>query len=101
MQNILWFKLVEMGIRGKCNQFNLLNVTSRVKFGICVNTCSDFTCYLGVRQGECLPTILFSMYLIDIKMGHILKGVEGIDFYVLKLFLLLYGDDIISFAGEK
>ena len=41
------------------------------------------------------------MYLIDIKMGHILKGVEGIDFYVLKLFLLLYGNDIISYADVK
>ena len=34
-------------------------------------------------------------------MGHFLKGEEGIGFYVLKLFLLLYGVVIISFADEK
>ena len=62
---------------------------------------SDFTCCLGVRQGECLSDILFLTYLNDIEREYILKGAEGIDFGMLKLFLLLYADDIIVFANDK
>ena len=40
------------------------NLKSRVKFDNRVS--SDFTCCLGVKQGECLSPILFSMYLYDI-----------------------------------
>ena len=58
-------------------------------------------CCLGVRQGECLSPILFSMYLNDIEREYILKGAEGVDIGMLKLFLLLYADDIILFANDK
>ena len=57
------------------------NLKSRVKFDNRVS--SDFTCCMGVRQGECLSPILFSMYLNDIEREHILKGVEGIDIWML------------------
>ena len=40
------------------------------------------------------------MYLNDIEREHILKGAEGIDIGMLKLFLLLYADDIILFAND-
>ena len=63
VHDILRFKLVEMGVHGK--MLNVIksiysNLKSRVKFDNRVST--DFTCCLGVRQGECLSPILFSMY---------------------------------------
>ena len=98
----MWFKLVEIGVRGK--MLNVIksiysNLKSRVKFDNRVS--SDFTCCLGVRQDECLSPILFSMYLNDIEREYILKGAEGVDIGMLKLFLLLYADDIILFANDK
>ena len=102
VHDILWFKLVEVDVRGK--MLNVIksiysNLKSRVKFDNRVS--SDFTCCLGVRQGECLSPILFSMYLNDIEREYILKGAEGVDIWMLKLFLLLYADDIILFANDK
>lgn len=64
VRDILWFKLIKLGIRGK--MFNIVksiynNVKSRVKHD---NTLSDlFTCNIGVRQGECLSPFLFAMYV--------------------------------------
>ena len=98
----LWFKLVEIDVRG--NMLNVIksiysNLKSRVKFDNRVS--SDFTCCLGVKQGKCLSPILFSMYLNDIGREYILKGAEGVDIGMLKLFLLLYADDINLFANDK
>ena len=41
------------------------------------------------------------MYLNDIEREYILKGAERKDIGMLKLFLLLYADDIILFANDK
>ena len=69
------------------------NVKSKVKLN---NSLSDgFECNLCVRQGECLSPFLFAMYLNDLEEEFINKGSEGIDIDMLKLFLLLYADDII------
>lgn len=102
VRDTLWCKLIKLGIRGKV--FTVIqsiysNIKSRVKFDNCLS--NDFSCYLGVRQGECLSPILFSMYLNDIENEFILKGAVGIDIGMLKLFLLLYADDIIIFANDK
>ena len=75
------------------------NLKSRLKFDNRVR--SDFICCLGVRQGECLSPILFSMYLNDIVNENFLKGAEGIDIGMLKLFLFLYADGIILFANYE
>ena len=69
------------------------NLVSRIKFDNRVS--SDFTTCLGARKGECLSPILLAMYLNDIEREYILKGVEGIKIGMLKLFLLLYADNIL------
>ena len=38
------------------------------------------------------------MYVNDIEDCFYLKGAEGVDIYMFKLFLLLYADDITIFA---
>ena len=72
------------------------NVKSRVKYNNELS--NDFDSYLGVRQGECLSRFVFSMYLNDIEDEFILHGLEGVDIGSLKLFLLLYADDMTIFA---
>ena len=55
----------------------------------------EFSSFLGVRQGECLSPFLLSMYLNDLESVLIQKGAEGFDISMLKLYLLLYADDIV------
>ena len=77
-------KLITLGLRG-----NILNIMrsmydsdkSCVK---CIDTRVDngsepFDCILGIRQGECLSTFLFSMFLNDIEDTKTKKGLKGID----------------------
>ena len=72
------------------------NVRSRVKHN---NNLSDsFECYIGVRQGECLSPFLFSMFVNDLEECFINNGAKGIDIDMLKMFLILYADDIVIFA---
>ncbi len=48
------------------------HIKSRVKFN---NSISDeFSCELGVRQGECLSPFLFAMYVNDLEDVFYLKG---------------------------
>ena len=51
--------------------------------------------FLGVRQGECLSPFLFSMYVNDIEEILSTSGHKGVDIGLLKLFLLIYADDIV------
>ena len=64
----MWYKLLKTGIRGKI--INVIksmyeNIKSRVKYDNLLS--NDFTCLLGVRQGECLSPFLFSMYVNDLE----------------------------------
>ena len=102
VRDVICYKLLKYGIRGKMldiikSIYN--NVKSRVKFE---NELSDpFTCSLGVRQGESLSPFLFSMYLNDIEEHFVLNGYEGIEIGMLKLFLLLYADDIVILSETE
>ena len=98
----LWFKLIELGVRGKIlnvimSMYN--NVKSKVKFNN--EKGEEFTCYTGVRQGECLSPFLFSMLINDLENELIVKGVEGLDLHFIKIFLLMYADDIVLFSETE
>ena len=97
----IWYKLIKLGVRG--NILNVIksmyeNVRSKVKLD--GNLSEPFQCYLGVRQGESLSPFLFSMYLNDLEDEFYLKGANGVDVNMFKLFILLYADDIILFANS-
>jgi len=97
----VWAKFIKLGIRGK--MWTVLksiysHVKSRVRFNN--NLGNEFSCFLGVRQGESLSPFLFAMFLNDIIEHLILNGFNGIDMYMTKLFLLLYADDIVIFADN-
>jgi hypothetical protein len=64
----LWYKLLLNNINGKvCNA--ILNMYNDVKYCINYNNCKSayFSCDMGVRQGEILPTFLFAFFLYDLQ----------------------------------
>ena len=66
VRDVLWFKVIESGIRGKILnviQSMYTSIKSRVKFNN--NLSCEFVSHIGVRQGECLSPFLFSMYIND------------------------------------
>ena len=59
-------------------------------------------CFLGgIRQGECLSLFLFSIYLNDMETEFVQNGSKGVDIGMLKVFLLLYADDIVIFSPDE
>ena len=46
---------------------------------------NEFFCSLGVRQGECLSPLLFSLFLNDLEETFICKGTEA---YMCTVLLL-------------
>ena len=97
----LWYKLIKLGLRGKI--LNILKsmyatVKSIVKYDNKLG--NEFSCTLGVRQGECLSPLLFSLYLNDIEEQFLNSGLQGIDVNMFKMFMLLYADDIVIFANS-
>ena len=96
----LWFKLVKLGLRGnilKIIKSMYDSVKSRVKF--CDKVGNEFFCSLGVRQGECLSPLLFSLFLNDIEEQFSHSGVEGLHSGLFKIFMLLYADDMVIFSN--
>ena len=89
----------------------IFNIYENIKS--CVRTNEETSIFFpseyGVRQGENLSTLLFSLYLNDLENFIISGGVDTIDlnFIVqeshlyLKLLILLYADDTIIFSNDK
>ena len=91
-------KLIKIGLRG-----NILNIIKEMYKGIKSKVkysnrfSNEFYCDLGVRQGECLSPFLFSMFLNDIEERFILGDLDEVDIGIIKLFVLLYADDMVIF----
>ena len=103
----LWHKLVSNGIQGK-----ILNVIKSmyVQIKSCVflnGEKSDFFISArGVRQGENLSPLLFSLFVNDIESEFLKHGCSYININdqwdnVIKLLILMYADDTIILADSK
>lgn len=99
VRDVLWFKLIKLGVRGKMLDIIksiYTSVKSRVKHE---NFLSEpFECNIGVRQGECLSPFLFAMYVNDLEAELASSGISGINIGIINLYSLLYADDIILFG---
>ena len=97
-----WQKLLKEGIHGKI--LNVIkNMYAEIKSCVLLNGVKSeyFNCEKGVRQGENLSPLLFSLYLNDLenflesKHGRAIEiaiNNENAELYI-KLFLILYADD--------
>ena len=105
----LWSKLLSIGIKGRI--FDVITNTYKDAKS-CIRHNSElsslFPCNNGVRQGENLSPLLFSIYLNDLDtfLSHSCKGITleeptlGLNEYI-KLFTLLYADDTILLANSE
>jgi len=103
----LWKKLEDQNINGKCltvikSMYN--GIKSKV-IGTTGETSEPFNCTIGVRQGENLSPILFSLFLNDLE-NFLQSKIDGINVkeditVLLKLFILLYADDTVIFSDNK
>lgn len=106
----LWCKMLLNSVKGKFLQIihNMYdNIKSCVRFNGKYST--YFACKNGVRQGENLSPLLFSLYLNDLEAFILSTGTEPITlesqvndvFTYLKLLILLYADDTIIFSNNE
>ena len=114
----LWRKLLFNSVNG--NFFTIVyNMYENIKSCVRINdeTSAFFPSECGVRQGENLSPLLFSLYLNDLENFIISGGVSSIDLEIissidleiisnethvyLKLLILLYADDTIIFSNDK
>ncbi len=116
-RTILWRKLLAHGIQGKI--FNVItNLYMRAKACVVANGCmSDFfDSKIGVKQGENLSPLLFSLFLNDIEnffLGHGGSSLgfigrlynqahpEADELFWFKLFIILYADDTVILAESE
>ena len=109
-RNGLWLKLANSKINGKCLNF-IKNMYNNIKSRISTpdGASAFFPCLNGVRQGENLSPILFSIYLNDLQAFLDRNQVSGVTwdvnnenmFIFIKLLILLFADDTVIFATNK
>ena len=109
-RDALWLKLYQHNINGKfltVIQNIYRQAVSQVRWA--GNNSTIFTCKLGVRQGDNLSPVLFSLYLNDLVsfLDQKCRGLSQLSelthkymdtdtlYYHLKLFILLYADDTV------
>lgn len=95
-RNGLWFKLHKSGINGKLLRI-VRNMYQSVKS--CVKLCNNhsdfFELSLGLRQGEIMSPILFSMFVDDLELFLQKNHDSGRSINDICLILLLFADDMV------
>ncbi len=94
-RNCLWLKIYKCGIQGKILRI-IKDMYEKVKS--CVRSCntySDFFSYaVGLRQGEVISPLLFSLFVEDLEL-HLQSNLDsGLYFDDIVLILLLFADDM-------
>ena len=106
----LWRKLLQSNVNG--NVFNVIvNMYKDIKSCVSMNgdKSSYFGSFSGVRQGENLSPVLFSLYLNDLEnfLSHnsnasIIVSCNDEDLTLfMKLIVLLYADDTVIMASSE
>lgn len=106
----LWRKLLYNNIKGKFFRL-IFNMYSDVKSCVTVNgdTSQYFSSFCGVKQGDNLSPVLFSLFLNDLELFLSSNDNEGIEIYhnsvdsafLLKIVVLLYADDTVLLADNE
>ena len=94
--NALWLKLYKANVDGKVLRI-IRSMYQSVKS--CVRHCENYSDYfniaVGLRQGEIISPILFSLFVEDIEMYLQNRNSKGIVIQDMCLILLLFADDMV------
>ena len=98
----LWYKLLNLGVRGKKIIDIIRSMYSQVRTKVFNDNkkYETFTYKLGVRQGDCLSTFLFSMYVNDLE-SHLTGRDAGVSIFDVNFLLLLYAGDVLYIIPGK
>ena len=98
--NGLWYKLSKLGVDGKL--FNIVrNMYNCVK--TCVQGCNTysefFECAVGLRQGEVMSPMLFSLFIEDLELFLQNEPACGLSIDDITFILMLFADDMVIFGS--
>ena len=100
--NGLWFKLYKIGINAK-----MLRIVRDMynKVITCVrgcNTYSDFfDCAVGLKQGEVMSPLLFSLFVEDLELFLQNDQCSGLSIDEITFILMLFADDMVILGKDR
>jgi hypothetical protein len=98
-RNGLWYKLHGKGVRSKMlHILKAMYDSVKVTIRHCNNYSDFFDSYVGLKQGEVLSPLLFSLFIEDLEMFLADPNSSGLSLMDINLFLLLFADDMIVLA---
>ena len=97
-RNVLWLKLFKLGIN---DRFLCINKDIYRKVKSYVRSCNSYSEHkyaIGLRQGEVLSPVMFSLFVEDIELHLQSKVDSGIQIDDIMLIMLLFADAMAIFA---
>ena len=98
----LWYKLFGLGVNGRMLRI-IQDMCSKVKAFVKVNniTSPTFDSHVGLKQGEIMSPLLFSLFIDDIELY--LQGDTscGLNLGDVQILLLLFADDMVIFSENQ
>ena len=100
--NGLWYKLYKLGINAK-----LLRVIEDMynKVKTCVRGCNSysefFDCAVGLKQGEVISPILFSLFIEDLELFLQEDPTCGLSLDEITFILMLFADDTVILGKDR
>ena len=95
---LLWQKLFTQNVSTKMvRMLKAIYADVRAYIRTSKGLTNTVPCPVGVRQGCIISLIIFTLFLNDLQ-EYISVGSHGIDIETIKLFVLLFADDLVIFA---
>ena len=95
---LLWQKLFTQNVSTKMvGMLKAIYADVRAYIRTSKGLTNTVICPVGVRQGCIISPIIFTLFLNDLQ-EYISVGSHGIDIETIKVFVLLFADDLVRFA---